>query len=176
VHRIDSVLEALQPVPLRDSADDLRAGDRQLGHIDIALFERLEEVVARQRGLALGRSHVHEHEPVPLFHGVPGLADRVASTAALGLARLLEAVTLRVELHAVVAAADAVVLDSAEVQTRAAVRAPFEHDARLTVAIAEHDEVFAEESGAMRVVARQRARDRDRMPVAAHRFAHRRAR
>ena len=93
----------------------------------------------------------------------------------VGFARLLEAVTLRVELHAVVAAADAVVLDAAEVQARAAVRTPFEHDARPSVAVAEHDQVLAEESGAMRAIARQRARDRDRMPVAAHRFAHRRA-
>ena len=68
----------------------------------------------------------------------------VAVQAELGLARLLEAVALGVEHPAVVAAADAVLLDAAVVEGGAAMHAARVEQGRPAPAGAEEDEVLAE--------------------------------
>jgi hypothetical protein len=74
----------------------------------------------------------------------------------------------------VIAAADAVLLDPAVVERRAAVRAARVHEARTPGAVAKEDQLLAEHAH----LARRRTRiagQPDRVPVAAQQLAHRRA-
>ena len=105
-----------------------------------------EDVVAGEKRLLVGGAEVGEDHAVALLHRVPGLAVSVAVQAVVGLARLVEAVTLRVEEPAVVAAADADVFDPAEEERRAAVHAARVHEPRVAAAVAEQDEVFTEDA------------------------------
>ncbi len=83
----------------------------------------LEPVVARQRRLLGRRAHIGEDEAVAFLERIPGLADFLALAPALGLARLIEAASLHVEEPAVIAAADAVILDPPVIERRAAMAA-----------------------------------------------------
>jgi hypothetical protein len=81
-----------------------------------------------------------------------------------------------VEFPAVVAAADSVVLDPAEMQTAAPVSAAFEDHAKAALAVPEDDQILTQDPGAVRHVGGECRRRRDRVPVPPQRLAHRRAR
>nr|WP_303709133.1 hypothetical protein [Kutzneria buriramensis]WKX07133.1 hypothetical protein Q4V64_06400 [Kutzneria buriramensis] len=83
--------------------------------------------------------------------------------------------TLYVELPAV-AAADAVLLDTAVVEAAAAVGAPFEDGAGAALAVAEDDQVLAQDPRAVRRVGGELCRHGDGLPVPPQYLAHRRAR
>ena len=82
--------------------------------------------------------------------------------------------TLGVELPAVIAAADAVLLDLAIIERGAAVAAAGVQQADAAVLVAEQHQVLAQRANLLRRVGGV-ADEPDRMPVAAEQFAHRRA-
>ena len=171
MERIDDVLEMLQPVARNDRRP--AAADRGIVGLDeFALVHRLQAIVARQHRLLLRRSHVGEDQAVVLFQRIPGLAHLVPEAAAVRLARLLQAMAGRVELPAVVAAADAVVLDLAIIERGAAMTAARMQQPRPALAVAKQDEVFAERAHLARRIAGIGGKS-DRVPVAAQQLAHR---
>ena len=151
------------------------AADRGIVGLDeLAVVHLLQAFVARQHRLFLGRSHIGEDQAVALLHRVPGLAHLVLELAAVGLAGLLEAMALGVELPAVVAAADAVFLDLAVIERGAAMAAARVQQADAAVLVAEQHQILAEHahfSGDIGGV----GDEPDRVPVAPEQFAHRRA-
>src|ERR1700761_8586010 len=104
--------------------------------------EIFEGVVARKRRLAVERPHISENQPVAFFDGIPGLPYLVLELTAIGLARLFEAVALGVEFPAVIAAADAVFLDLAVIERRAAMAAARVQQARTPPAIPEKNQIL----------------------------------
>ena len=140
---VDHVLEMLQPV----AGDDGRAAAADRGVVgldELAVVHLLQAFVARQHRLFLGRSHIGEDQPVAFLDRIPGLAHLVLELAAVGLAGLLQAMALGVELPAVIAAADAVFLDLAVIERGAAVAAARMQQAGAAVPVAEQDQVLAE--------------------------------
>src|SRR5262249_11780287 len=99
--------------------------------------------VAGQGGTLIGRAHIGEDQPVALLQGIPGLADLVPEEAALGLTGLLEAAAFRIELPAVVAAADAVVLDLTVVERGAAMAAARMERAGAAEPVTKQDQFLA---------------------------------
>src|SRR6185312_9445772 len=134
-----------------------------------------ERVPARQYRLLLGRTHIGPDEAIEFVHRIPGLTDVILVLAAFRLTGLIETVAFHIEEPAVIAAADAFILDLAVIERRAAVRAAWIEQARPAFAIAEEDQILAEDAD----VLRHRSDffgERDRMPIAAHEFAAGRAR
>src|SRR6185312_7187544 len=100
------------------------AADRRIvGFDELAVVHVLKTVVARQHGAFIGRAHIGEDQPVALLKGIPGLAHFLLEQAAFGFAGLLQATALGIELPAVVAAAQTIVLDLAVIERGAAVAA-----------------------------------------------------
>src|SRR5712671_975792 len=125
-------------------------------------------------GLFLGWTHIGEDQPIAFGNRVPGLAHLVPELAAIGFAGLLKATALSIELPAVIAAADAVLLDLAIIERGAAVAAAGVQQADTAMPVAEQDEVFAERanfSGDVGGVGHKT----DRVPVTPEQFPHRRA-
>ncbi len=91
------------------------------------------------------------------------------------LERLVEATAFRVEQPAVIAAAQAALVGDAEMQARAAMRAALLHEAELAAAVAEQREILAENAHLAHRVLPQQRLGIDRMPIAAHELAARRA-
>src|SRR5882757_6034115 len=171
---IDHVLEMLQPVARRD--DDAAAADRGIVGLDeLARPHHLEALVARQHRLLLGWAEIGEDQAVALLDRIAGLAHALALRAGrVGLAGHLQAVAFDVEQPAVIAAADAALLDLAVVQSRAAMAAARIDQARSPLPVTEQDQLLAQHL--------HRPRHRTcigahahRMPVAAQKLAHRRA-
>ena len=148
--------------------------ERVVGLDELAVVHLFQAFVARQHRLLLGWSHIGEDQPVELLYRVPGLAHLVLELAAVGLAGLFEAAALGVELPAVIAAADAVLLDLAIIERGAAVAAAGVEQAGAAMPVAEQDEILTERadfSGNIGGVARKA----DRVPIAPQQFPHRRA-
>ena len=141
---------------------------------ELALVHHFETFVARQHRLALGRPHIGEDQPVALLDRIPGLAHLLAKQAAVRLAGLLKAMALRVEQPAVIAAADAALLDLAVIERRAAMAAARVDEPRSPGAIAKQDQVLAQRPDLLRCAGRV-GREPDGMPVAPQQLAHRRA-
>ena len=140
---IDHVLEMLQPVAGNDGRS--AAADRGVVGLDeLAVVHFFQRFVARQHRLFLGRSHIGEDQPVAFLDRVPGLAHLVLELAAVGLAGLFEAMAFGVEFPAVVAAADAVLLDLAVIERGAAVAAARMQQADAAMPVAEQDQILAE--------------------------------
>src|SRR5262249_6567043 len=114
-----------------------------VGFDHLAGLELLQALVTGQRRLFLRRPHIGEDEPVELGDRIPGLAHATASEAAFRLARLVEAATLDVEQPAVIAAADAPLLDLAVIERGAAMAAARLPQARPALPVAEQNEVLA---------------------------------
>src|SRR5216683_4350647 len=128
----------LQPVAGNDRWAP--AADRRIVRLDeLAVVHHLQAAVARQHRPFLGRPQIGEDQPVALLHGIPGLAHLVLEQSALGLAGLLKAAALAVEFPAVIAAADAVVLDLAVVEGGAAVAASRVEQAGTAASVTEQD-------------------------------------
>jgi hypothetical protein len=170
---VDHILEMLQPVAGNDRR--AAAADRGVVGLDeLALVHPLQAVIARQHRLFLGGAEIGEDQPIPLPNGIPGLAHLVLEQSALGLAGLLQAMALGVEFPAVIAAADAVILDLAVIERGAAMAAAGVQQADTAALVAKQDEIFAEDAnfpGDIGGIGDQS----DRVPIAAEQFAHRRA-
>src|SRR5207245_8434866 len=111
---------------------------------ELAVVHCFQAFVARQGRLLLGRSEVGEDQAVALLQGIPGLPYLVLEQAALGLAGLFEAMALGVELPAVIAAADAVLLDLAVIERGAAMAAARVQEACTGVLVAKQHQILAE--------------------------------
>src|SRR5438552_46465 len=113
----------------------------------LAFVESLQQVVTRQRRLAIGWTEVREDQSVLLGYGIPGLANAIAQTqSAFGLARLFQAAAFRIEKPAVIAAADSLFFHSAVIEAGAAVRAARINQAGLAGAVAEQNQILAQSS------------------------------
>src|SRR6185437_14609619 len=123
--------------------------------------------------LFLGRAHVSKDEAVALFDRIPGLARNIAMKAMLGLAGLIETGAVDAEQPAVIAAADAFILDLAVEQGGAAMHAARIEETWPALTVTEQNQILAQEADFCRPrggVARQR----DRMPKTPQPFAARR--
>src|SRR5262249_36591212 len=109
-----------------------------------------EVVVTRQHRLFLRGSHISEDEAVALFERIPGLPIGTRPDTAIRFDGLVQAVTFRIEQPAVIAAADAVLLDAPEMETGAAVSAALHHQSRAPLAIAKENQILAEDPHAAR--------------------------
>src|SRR5205807_8166719 len=118
------------------------AADRTVvGFDELAVVHLFQAFVARQHRLFLVRSHIGEHQTVAFGNRIPGLAHFVPELAGIGLAGLFEAAALGVELPAVIAAADAVLLDLAIIKRGAAVAAAGVEQAWAAMPVAEQDQI-----------------------------------
>ena len=167
------LLQACRALP-----DDLRAAATDaavVGFEHLAGIEVFKALVARQHGFFPGRTHIGPDQAVQLLHGIPGLAYALARQAtAARFAGLLHAAALHVEQPAVVAAADAALLDLAVEQRGATVRAVRIDQARAAALVAEQDQILAQHTHLARCI-RGIARQADRVPVAPQQLAHGRA-
>src|SRR5262249_41256514 len=136
---------------------------------------RLERIPARQHRLLLGGAHIGPDEAVALFDRIPRLSHLVAMLAAFGLARLIEAFAVDAEEPAVIAAADALIFDTAVIERRAAMGAARIEQSRPAFAVAEKNQTLAEDAHVL-WLRPDLFRQRDRMPIAAHELAAGRAR
>src|SRR6185312_6282841 len=107
--------------------------------------------------------------------GIPGLARDVAMKTMVRLAGLIEARSVSRKQPAVIAAADAFILDLAVEQRRAAVHAARIEETWPALAVAEQNQIFAEHLDLF-WPRRGLFRGRHRLPVTPEQFAHRRAR
>ena len=170
---IDHVLEMLQPI----AGDHRRAAaaDRVVvGLHEFALVHFFQRFVTRQHRLFLRRSQIGEDQPVAFLNRVPGLSHLVPERAAIDFAGLLEAVAFGVEFPAMVAAANAVLLDLAVVERGAAVAAARVQQAGAAIPVTEQDKILAECADLSGDIAGVGDKA-DRMPVASQQFSHRRA-
>jgi hypothetical protein len=171
---VQHVLEMLEPVAGRDGVA-AAADAGVVGVQEFALVEDFQAFVARQHRFLLGRPHVGEDQAVLFAHRVPGLTHTVAEAATLRFAGLLQAAAFDVEQPAVVAAADAALLDLAVVERGPAMRAARVHQPRPAGLVTEQDQVLAQDPHFARHLRGVR-RQPDRVPVAAQQVAHRRGR
>ena len=95
-------------------------------------------------GLFLGWAHIGEDQPIAFGNGVPGLAHLVPELAAIGFAGLLKAAAFGIELPAVIAAADAVLLDLAIIERGAAMAAAGVQQADAAKPVAELDQILTQ--------------------------------
>src|SRR5262249_58570063 len=98
-----------------------------------------------------------------------------AERALVALVRLAQAFAAMAELPAVIGAADAVLGRDAERKRRAAVRTEFSDQSDAVLLVAEQNEVLAEQADAPRPFAVELGHRGDRVPVAPHHLAARRA-
>ena len=164
MRRIDIAFEGLQPVAVEDAFLQMPMGG-----------VRLEELVVRkQRRLAA--AHIGEDQPAALDARVSWMANLVLVTAVRRLRRHLQAAAVHIIEPAVVEAAQPAVLDAPVTQVRAAVRAQEAKEAGPPGIVAKQHQVLAEEPRRhRRAVGRQLVAEPNRMPVAAHHGAARRA-
>ena len=166
MHRVDGILLALEPV----------AGNLGKHHLDEAVrpgeglpvrHQRLRlrpQIGPEQAGLRLHRIGDHPHLVLEARAGVDHL-----------LVGLLQAGAVPVEQPAVIVAAQAAFLDIAIGQVGIAMRAAPLHQAVAAAQVLVQDQVLAQQPHRLhRIVVQLRDR-RDRLPVAAHQLAHRRA-
>jgi hypothetical protein len=165
VHRVDGVLLALKPVTRHVGEHDLAKA--------VAPGERLPHRQFRRRQ----RAQIGEQQ-------AGAFLDRVGLGLAAGLGRfrtggvfvrLFEAAAGLVNEPAVVAAADAGVLDPAISHVGAAVRTVAVDQAVPAAAVAIEDQILAHQADGLDRVAIELAGAGDRLPIAAQQFAHRRA-
>ena len=163
VVRVHGVLVGLEPVAggLGGAAEGEVVDDHDL----LVVAQVLEDVVAGEYRLAVGRAHVGEDQAVVLLHRVPGLPVVGPVAAPVGLAGLVQAGAVGGEQPAVVGAADPVVLDPAVVEGGAPVAAAGLDEAGPAAAVAEQDQVLAEDPDLAGQAGRLGA-EGDRMPVA----------
>src|SRR6185312_3103155 len=130
------IVEMMRPV----AGDELGpALNMIVGDDRLVALARFEHITARQRRLLLGRPHIGEDQAVALLDRIPGLPGIVAMTPALRFAGLLEAAAFGIEQPAVIAAADAALLDLAVVERGAAMGAARIKQPGTAFAVAEED-------------------------------------
>jgi hypothetical protein len=158
VLRVDHVLGHLQPVALV-----------------IALLGPVLAVVAHEH--VVGRdhrrftlAHIGPDDAVAVLAGITRDLDVARQRRAVGLAGLVDALAGLVVQPAVVAAADARLLDRAERHRGVAVRAFLSHEPRLAVEVAVQHQILAQDADLLRLVA-EIGRHLDRYPVVAEQLA-----
>ena len=130
---VDRVLGALQPVAIfLVGADDGEPGFAE------------QQIPARENGRRL-RAEIGEDESAGLGDLIARELHAVLEAAAFGLERRVDALPGAVVLPAVIAAANAFRLDTAEFERHAAMRAIPLKEAEPAGRIAEEDKVFAEQ-------------------------------
>jgi hypothetical protein len=160
---IDHVLDALQPI----AVDVAGAEDF------VAL--RVEEQVIIGEFRRWLRPDIGEDHARDLAHGIGALPHLVLEVAEGGLARLIEALALCVVEPAVIAAAQALLLDAAVFERGIAVAAMLVEEAKLAIAGAEQHEFLVHQLDDLRLLAEMLGKH-DRPPIAAQHVARRRAR
>ena len=118
-------------------------------------------------GHVVGIAEVREHEPLQLDRRIGPLEDLAPDGASGRLARRLQDGAVDVEVPAVVAAPDAPLLDAPVLQRRPPVGAVAMQQPDAATAVAEHDEVLAEDAHGDREVAELRGH-RHRQPEPPH--------
>ncbi len=167
---VGHVLVMLQPVAGHDRSA-ARADAAVVGFDHLPGIERFQALVARQHWFLIGRAHIGEEEPITLLHRIPGLAHAVALEAAFGLAGLFEAAPLHIEQPAVVAAADAALLDAGIVEGGPAVAATRPDQSGSACSIPEQDEIFPQDADCSRRCAGIRD-EADRVPITPQQLSH----
>ncbi len=132
---------------------------------DLALVQVLGEGEAREGRLLLRRAHVGPDQAEFLDQRIPGLA-RAGRRLGPRLTGHLQHMAFRVEQPAVVAAADAALLDLAVEQGGAAVHAARIEQARTPRSVAEQDQLLVQDPDQPRQPARL-LRTGERLPVTA---------
>ena len=147
-----------------------------LDHADVDLvFRRIEDLEGGQRR-RLARAHVDPDHAGALDRLVGLGMDLVLEVLLRRHARHVDALARRVELPAVIEAAQAAFLVAAEEQRGAAVRAAMVDHADPAGAVAEGDQLLAQQHEAhRRAVALELRGFERRHPVQPHQLAHRRA-
>jgi hypothetical protein len=135
----------------------------------------VDDIISREQRLAAGRAHIDKDEPAIFQRLVRRLPHVEAPAGLIALARHVDALTLRVVEPAVIAAAQARLLDAAPFERGAAMRAMRVERADPALLVAKEDDLLAEELHLLRQVA-ELVRGAHRLPIAAHQFAHRAAR
>ena len=160
VRGIDADFQRLQPVAVDEALE--REGVRG----------RRDEAVEMRERRRLARAHIGEQDAVLLHHRIGLLADAVAHAAAFRLRRRLQALAADVEQPAVEGAAQAAVLQPAEREIGAAMRAGAADQAVAPLAVLEDHEVLAEQPHRLdRPVAGELVDQRRRLPIAPHQRA-----
>src|SRR5579875_599725 len=154
----------------------------------VAILEGLRDVAMRRgyarpfeigrAGLMLLGSHIGPDDAAALDRRIGFDLDAVLHRAGRRLARQIDTSARRIELPAVIDAAQAAFLVAAEEQRRAPMRAISIDEADRAVAVAEGDEVLAQKPYADRraIALGQFARQSRRLPIASHQIAHGRPR
>ena len=128
----------------------------------------------RERRRDLARPHVDVDQPGPLQRPIGLRPHPLGKPMARRQVRLVQAIAVDVELPAVIAAADAVLLVAAEEERRAAVRAAMVHDADATRAVAERDQLLAQQHQPHGITVGLELRGhKGRNPELPHQVAHR---
>ena len=163
MHRVDPVLRHLQPVAGK------RAG---IGHHLEA--RRLEGIVDGKLGRALGWAHIGEEQSLVLLHRIGALADVLEDRGLRGLRRRLQQRAVDVVEPAVIAAADAALLDVAELQRGATMGAVLLEQAHASRLVPEQHQVLAQDPHRKRQLSQLRGHG-DSVPEAPQVLPRRRA-
>src|SRR5205823_2428632 len=159
---VDFAFEALQPIALALREDDVDLTLRQQGRLDL-----------RQRRRFLALAHIDIDQAVALGDPIRLRLDVALEIRVVGDVRRIDAIALRVELPAVIEAAQAVLLVAPQKQRGAAVRTFVVHDPDPTRGVAERDQSLAEQHQPdRRAIALQFRRHRRRNPILPHQIAH----
>ena len=166
VRGVDAALQRLQPVAFLDDLGDVPA-----------LFRHLGPGEFRRRRHLVGRAEIGPDQPAQLDGRIGGEVDVLLELVLRRLVELIDAVAFDVEFPAVIDAAQPAFLVAPEIQRHAAVRAEFIDQTDAALAVAERDEVLAEQFDAHRRAVRlgDLPRQAGRDPIPPHRIAHRRA-
>jgi len=167
VRGVETAFEPLQPVALLNDLADVPV---RLQHLCPGEF--------RQRRDLLGRTHIGPDEAAQFAGRISSYADLVLELVFLRLVHLVDTTAVDGEFPAVINATQPALLVAPEPQRGAAMWTIFVEEPDPAVAVAERDEILAQQPDAHRRtvgpgdLARQQRRD----PIATHRLAHRRSR
>src|SRR5690242_3872182 len=165
MRRVDVAFERLQVVAIEDG----------LLQEEVIASGAQEFVIRQQRRLAF--SHIGKNHPGALGHRIGEVTDLVLVFAVGRLGRLFKTAARDIEKPAVIEAAQPAILEAAVREIGAAMRAENAEQPYAALLVAEKDEIFAEKADRLRRAARRQfGRQCDRVPVAAHQRAARRAR
>ena len=167
VRRIEIAFQRLRVVALEELLGDELAAHRQLAPAEI-----------RWSGRLCKRPHVSPHDPVALRAPIRRGPQLFPVIAVGWPVRHLEAASARVELPAMVDAAQSAFFVAPEEQRGPAVRAVRPQQPDPAGAVAKRDQVLAQRAHAQRRAVRlgQLGAQQHRLPILAHQVAHRRAR
>src|ERR1044071_6351888 len=165
VRGVDAALQRLQPVAFLDNLRDVPA-----------VFRHLSPGEFRRRRHLVGRAEISPYKAAQLDRRIGGEVDVLLELVLRRLVHLVDTVTRDVEFPAVIGAPEPAFLIAPEPQRNAAVRAEFVDKADPAVAVAERDEVLAEQLDPDRraVGLGNLRRHAGGDPISPHRLAHRR--